>query len=150
MRKTLSSLLALCAILVCLPASAQTITSLSLSKPVGPSDSLRGGETTTLTINLSGNAASNMTANLFSTIPQIQVPSTVTISAGTNSAAVRITPLPVDTAVSGFVGVSLPGSPTLFTRLTVLNGPPYHFRLALSTRPRGTGSFGPMTGLRPW
>jgi len=126
MRKAPFSILALGAILVCLPASAQTISSLTLG-----SNNILGGQTTNATITLSTPAPTGgATVSVFTLAPtEIFVPDTVSVAQGATTASFRVNTLPLDATVYSFVGASVNNS-TQFAGLTIQQNRAFRTRVA--------------------
>jgi len=137
MRKTLFSLFALGAILICLPASAQTVTSLALSR-----NTIIGGQQVQVTATLATPApAGGATVVFYSLSPQLTFPvTTVSVPANGTQATFSFTPLPVDTTVPVSVAATVNGSPTVQTAtLTLYASRQFRWRIAVY-RP-GTGQW---------
>lgn len=143
MRKTLSSLLALSALLIALPVYAQTVSNVT----VNPS-TIQGGQTAVVTVTLSGPASSNGTVVSLDmlpatsggtvAIPQTFLPgntansgATITIPSGSTSGTFDLTPLPVDTASEVFIGAATSNGPFMYAPMTLMNGPTWQYRIAV-------------------
>src|SRR5262249_54339080 len=131
MHKALRTLLTLAVMCVCLPASAQTITNLTMNP-----DTIGGGDRSTATITLSAAAPTGgATVQVFPPTPNVIVagdgpPSTITVPAGQTTATFDVATLPMDAAVSTFVGASIGGT-TRLARLSVLLVRPFRARIAV-------------------
>src|SRR5438552_1906511 len=107
MSKALCSALALCAALVCLPASAATIATFTLDR-----DTIQGGEPAFAQVSLdtpapAGGAAVQVFSLSRSVLPGgAQSSTSMTIPAGQTVVAFDMQTLPVDTPISTYVGVS--------------------------------------------
>jgi hypothetical protein len=129
MRKLLSSLFALGAILLTLPANAQSISALSVNQNVAV-----GGQTLTAQLALSAPPQVNSLTTTFSLSPAVVVlQPLVSIQSGARSATFRIQTLPVDRPVTTTIGVAMNGS-TQFAQITVLPSQPFYSRF-LTYRP---------------
>jgi hypothetical protein len=129
MRKTLFSLFALGAILICLPASAQTVSSLNLSN-----NAIVGGQPTTVTATLASPAPAGGTRVIFYSLsPRLSFPVTpVDVAANGTTATFTFTPLPVDTTGAATVAAVVAGSPTVQTAtLTLFASRQFRWRIAV-------------------
>src|SRR5437762_1807121 len=108
MSKLLSLLIAFAAVVVCLPASAQSIVSLTLDN-----DTVASGDVARANVNLSAPApAGGAVVQVFSLSPALFVagsptPTSIVVPAGQTTGSFVVATLPVDAAISSFIGASL-------------------------------------------
>jgi hypothetical protein len=125
----LYGLFALGAILLTLPASAQSISALSVNQNVALGGQMLAGQ-----VALDAPAQATLSSTTFSTSDAVHVLAPlVTIQSGSRAATFRIQTMPVDRVVTATVGVAMNGT-TRLTQITVLPSDPFYTRF-LTYRP---------------